>query len=72
MATMIPDVPVAATESSAELEVFQLLKEQMPDEFHFITRLRSCSRLVGTRSNVTGLRELQANETAMRQRPGHG
>ena len=34
MATMIPDVPVAVTESSAELVMFRLLKEQLPDEFH--------------------------------------
>ena len=34
MATMVPNIPVAVTESSAELEMFRLLKEQLPDEFH--------------------------------------
>ena len=34
MARMIPDVPVAATGSSAELRVFKLLQHELPDDFH--------------------------------------
>ena len=34
MALMIPDVPAATTESSAEVELFRLLQAQLPDEFH--------------------------------------
>jgi hypothetical protein len=34
MAKMIPDVPIAATESSAEREMFRLLKTELPDGFH--------------------------------------